>query len=101
MRVSTAQFYTQNGLQMSNKQANVNEQSTYISSGKRVITAKDDAVSFSTLTGYKDDLASLERYQRNITQAENRNSRQEVLFTGSTDILNELRDIKLLQMLII
>lgn len=95
MRVSTAQFYTQNGLQMSNKQANVNEQSTYISSGKRVITAKDDAVSFSTLTGYKDDLASLERYQRNITQAENRNSRQEVLFTGSTDILNELRDFLL------
>lgn len=95
MRVSTAQFYTQNGLQMSNKQANVNEQSTYISSGKRVITAKDDAVSFSTLTGYKDDLASLERYQRNITQAENRNSRQEVLFTGSTDILNELRDLLL------
>jgi flagellar hook-associated protein 3 FlgL len=95
MRVSTAQFYIQNGLQMSNKQADVNDLSSYISAGKRVLTAKDDAVSFTTLTGYKDELAAIERYQRNITQAENRNSLQEVLFSSSTDTLNELRDLML------
>jgi len=95
MRVSTAQFYFQNSLQMSQKQTTLNDQSEYLSSGKRVLTAKDDAISYSTLTGYKDDLANIEKYQRNITQAENRNSLQEVTFSGATNILNELKDLML------
>jgi flagellar hook-associated protein 3 FlgL len=95
MRVSTAQFYYQNGLQMSNKQSVVSDQSAYISSGKRVLTAKDDAVSFGALTGYKEDLASIERYKRNLTQAESRNGLQDTLLGSSTEILNQLRDLML------
>ncbi len=95
MRVSTAQFYFQNSLQMSDTQSTLNDQSEYLSSGKRVLTAKDDAVTYSTLIGYKDDLASIEKYQRNITQAENRNTLQEVTFSGATNILNELKDLML------
>lgn len=93
MRVSTAQFYFQNSQQMGQKQTTLTEQSAYLSSGKKVITAKDDAISFSTLTGYKDDLTNIDKYQRNITQAENRNSLQEVTFSSATDILNELKDL--------
>lgn len=95
MRVSTQQFYYQNGLTMSDQQSVVNDQSAYISSGKRVMTAKDDAVSFGALTGYKDDIASIERYNRNLTQAEGRNTLQDTLLGSSTDVLNELRDLML------
>jgi len=95
MRVSTAQFYFQNGLQMSNKQSAVSEQSGYISSGKRVLTAKDDAVSFGALTGYKEELASIDRYKRNITQAESRNGLQDTLLGSSTELLNQVRDLML------
>jgi len=95
MRVSTAQFYFQNGLQMSQKQTMVNDQSAYISSGLSVLTAKDDAVSYSALAGYKEELASIERYQSNITQAESRNGLQDTLLGSSTDLLNELRDLML------
>ena len=95
MRVSTAQFYFQNSQQMSQKQTNLNEQTAYLSSGKKVISAKDDAIAYGTLVGYKNDLVNLEKYQRNITQAENRNSLQDVTFSGATDILNELKDLML------
>jgi flagellar hook-associated protein 3 FlgL len=95
MRVSTAQFYIQNGLQMSNQQSGLNEQVNYISSGKRVITAKDDAVAYGTLAGYKDDLASIDKYKRNITQAENRNSLIDTSLNNAEGIMNELKDLML------
>lgn len=91
MRVSTAQFYSQSALQMSNKTSDVNEQMAYLSSGKRVLTAKDDAVAFGTLGGYKDSLANIEKYNRNINQAENHNSLQEVLFSDAQLILDRIK----------
>jgi flagellar hook-associated protein 3 FlgL len=93
MRVSTAQFYFQSSQQISNKSSDVNDQIGYISSGKRILTAKDDAVSFGTLAGYKEGLQNLEKYERNITQAENRNSLQEVSFSNSEDILQRLKQL--------
>ena len=56
MRVSTVQFYQQSSLQMTNKTSDVNEQSIHISSGKRVLTAKDDAVQYGTLAGFNESL---------------------------------------------
>lgn len=91
MRVSTAQFYFQNSLQLTNKQSNVNEQIEHLSTGQRVLTAKDDAVAFGTLTGYKDELNLIEKYQRNITQAENRNSLLDTSFNSATDILQQFK----------
>jgi flagellar hook-associated protein 3 FlgL len=93
MRVSTAQFYFQNSQQLSNKQSDVNEQGSYISSGKRILTAKDDAVAYGTLAGYKDGLMSIEKYQRNITQAENRNSLQETSFAEAESLMQELKQL--------
>ncbi|MGJ8692794.1 MAG: flagellar hook-associated protein FlgL [Thalassotalea sp.] len=91
MRVSTAQFYFQNGLQLTNKQSDVNEQIQYISSGKRVLTAKDDAVAYGTLTGYKDELNNIEKYKRNIIQAESRNSLQDVVLSNAEGFMNQLK----------
>ncbi|MFD2168126.1 flagellar hook-associated protein FlgL [Thalassotalea euphylliae] len=91
MRVSTAQFYFQNSLQLSNKQTDVNDQIEYIASGKRVLTAKDDAVAFGTLVGYKDELAAIEKYQRNITQAENRNSLVDTSFANAERLLQDIK----------
>lgn len=91
MRVSTAQFYFQNSQQISRQQSNVNEQTQYLSSGKRVLSAKDDAVNFGTLTGLKGELASIEQYERNITIAENRNSLQETSFKSAISVLETLK----------
>ena len=92
MRVSTAQFYLQSSQQMSNNTSDVNEKMAHLTSGKRVLTAKDDAVSYSTLSGYKDDLANIEKYKRNITTAESHNNLQEVAFTQLEVILNNIKD---------
>jgi flagellar hook-associated protein 3 FlgL len=92
MRVSTAQFYQQSTLQMSQKTSDVNEQMAYLTSGKQVLTAKDDAVSYGTLAGYKDDLANIEKYKRNITQAESHNNLQEITFSSAEDILLNIKD---------
>jgi len=91
MRVSTAQFYQQSALQMSSKTSDVNEQMAYLTSGKRVLTAKDDAVQYSTLVGYKEGLANIDKYQRNITQAESHNSLQEIVFAESENLLDQIK----------
>ncbi|NQZ86943.1 MAG: flagellar hook-associated protein FlgL [Colwellia sp.] len=93
MRVSTAQFYFQSSQQITNKSSDVNDQIGYISSGKRILTAKDDAVAYGTLAGYKESLQNIEKYERNITQAESRNSLQEVSFSNAEDILQELKQL--------
>ena len=93
MRVSTAQFYFQNAQQLSSLQTDVNDQVKYLASGKRVLTAKDDAVSYGTLAGYKDALTNIEKYQRNLNQAENRNSLQEVSFASTEDVMQQLKQL--------
>jgi flagellar hook-associated protein 3 FlgL len=96
MRVSTSQFYLQSALLMNQKSADVIEQMELLSSGKRVLTAKDDAVSYGTLAGYKDDLANIEKYKRNITAAENNNSMQEVIFADAETLLDKFKQDMLL-----
>lgn len=91
MRVSTPQFYFQSALQLTNKQSSLNEQFEHLSSQKRVLTAKDDAVAFGTLNGYKEELRNIDKYQRNITQAENRNSLQDTLFDNAEDFLLQVK----------
>ncbi|TWX54137.1 flagellar hook-associated protein FlgL [Colwellia hornerae] len=96
MRVSTAQFYLQSSQQMSQKSSDVNDQMAYLSSGKRVLTAKDDAISYSTLAGYNNDLASIEKYKRNITMAESHNNMQEIVFADADLILDKIKSDMLL-----
>ncbi len=92
MRVSTAQFYFQSAQMMSNKSSDVNDQMAHISSGLRIHTAKDDAVSYGTLSGLKDDLANIEKYKRNITMAESDNNLQEVVFADAELVLNRITE---------
>jgi len=96
MRVSTVQFYQQSSLQMTNKTSDVNEQSIHISSGKRVLTAKDDAVQYGTLAGFNESLANIEKYKRNITMAENHTSLQEVAFADVETLLDKVKQDMLL-----
>jgi flagellar hook-associated protein 3 FlgL len=95
MRVSTAQFYIQSGVKMSDQQSSLNEQVNHISTGKRVVTAKDDAIAYGTLAGYKNDLANIDKYQRNITQAENHNSLIDTSLASAEGMINELKDLLL------
>ena len=59
----------------------------YLSSGKKVLTAKDAPVENNTLQGYKNELQSIEQFKTNITQAENKNNRQEVSLSSAQDVL--------------
>lgn len=91
MRVSTAQFYFQNTQNMTQKNAELNEQSVQITSGKRVLTAKDDSVLYSSLAGYKDDLSKIEQYTRNITQSKSHN---ELTETSLSQVQSSLLKVK-------
>ncbi|MDO6489380.1 flagellar hook-associated protein FlgL [Colwellia sp. 6_MG-2023] len=96
MRVSTAQFYFQSSQIMSQKTSEVSDQMAHISSGLRVHTAKDDAVSYGTLSGLKDDLANIEKYKSNIIMAESDNNLQDVVFGNAELILNRITETMLL-----
>ncbi|MCH2057771.1 MAG: flagellar hook-associated protein FlgL [Thalassotalea sp.] len=91
MRVSTSQIFMQSTTFMMNNESALNEQSAYLSSGKQVLTAKDNGVQYGTLIGYKDELQNIDLYRRNITQATNRNSLSEVSFSSAQDILNQVK----------
>lgn len=91
MRVSTAQFYFQNARQITNQQSNVNESSEHLSSNLQVLSAKDDAVRYGTLSGFKDELSNIEKYERNLTQAESRNGLLDASFINAEDSLGELQ----------
>lgn len=91
MRVSTAQFYYQNSLNMSLKSSDLNEQTPYLSSGKRVLTAKDDAVSFGKLSGYKNDLSQIEQFNRNIIQSKNHNVLTETSFALTQETMLQVK----------
>ncbi len=96
MRVSTAQFYVQSGLQMSGKSSDINEQMAHLTSGKRVLSAKDDAVQYGTLAGFNEDLTHIAKYKRNITMAENHNSLQDIVFADAELLLDNIKQDMLL-----
>lgn len=91
MRISTAQFYSQSVQQITSKDSEINDQVKYLSSGKRVLSAKDDALAYSSLSGFKEDLSNIKQYQRNITQAEQRNKLQETAFDSAQGIMQQLK----------
>ena len=84
-------MFMQSSMYMARNESDLNEQVAYLSSGKKVLTAKDDAVSYGTLTGYKDELANIEQFRRNIVQAENRNTLVEGSFSTAQDVLNQVK----------
>lgn len=93
MRVSTAQFYFQNSQQLSNSQFDVNSQMEHLASGKRILSAKDDAVAYSTMAGLKGESQTIAQFQRNITQAENRNSLQDVTLGSAVDLMQNIKQL--------
>ncbi|MBU2894914.1 flagellar hook-associated protein FlgL [Colwellia sp. D2M02] len=87
MRVSTSQFYLQSAQNMAARNTDVHKQATYIDSGKRVLTAKDDAVSYSSLAGYKEGINQISQYTRNITLSTGSNQQTETAFGVTQDVL--------------
>ena len=93
MRISTSQFYQTSSLSITAKQTQLNEQMPQLSSGKRIITAKDDAVATPTLLALKQELSSLERFERNINQATNRNQQQEGQLANVESLMLSVQEI--------
>jgi len=92
MRISTQQFYSTSTSNMSKLQYDLMEQNKYISAQKKVITAKDAPVNNNTLLGLKEELRSIDRFDNNIIQAENQNTRQEIALTTAQDILIQIQE---------
>ncbi len=76
---------------MMSNESKLNQQSAYLASGKKVMTAKDNGVQYGTLIGYKDELQSIDLYRRNITQGTNRNSLTEVQLASAQNVLNQIK----------
>lgn len=93
LRISTSQFYAINSTDIAQKTSEINDQIGYISSGKRVLTAKDDAVQADKLFGLKEELRSIERYTGNITQVQNRVSVEENAFASLNDLLTQAKTL--------
>ena len=91
MRVSTSQFYMQSAHNMNARNSEVNEKATYIDSGKRVLTAKDDSVAFSSLAGYKDGINQIAQYNRNITLSKGSNTQTETAFAVTQETLLQVK----------
>ena len=91
MRISTQQFYFQSSLNMTTQNSKINQQVPYLSSSKRVLTAKDDAIAYGTLSGYKNELMRTQQYQRNIIQAKNKNGLIETSFSSVTSALLQVK----------
>ncbi len=90
MRVSTFQFYNTPADNIGRRASELNAQIPYMSEGKRILTAKDDPLAAGTLAGFKEQLAKLDQYEKNINMAKGRNELLESNLTGATTALQRM-----------
>jgi len=93
MRISTSQFYSFNSSAITAKQSQLNDMMPHLSSGKKIITSKDDAVATPTLLALKEELSTLDRFERNINQATNRNQQQEGQIANVESLLMQVQEV--------
>jgi flagellar hook-associated protein 3 FlgL len=95
MRLSTFSFYKTNTLNITRQQSNVNESIIHLSSGKRVITAGDDAVATHSILNFRQEVVVTEQYQRNVDFANSRIGAEESSLSSTEDVLFRVKDLML------
>lgn len=91
MRVSTFQFYQLNANNIGRKATEVTTQSSYISEGKRVLTAKDDPVAAGMLSNIQKELSLIDQYNTNIDSATASNTLTETIFKSTGELLDRVK----------
>ncbi|WP_031340180.1 flagellar hook-associated protein FlgL, partial [Xanthomonas maliensis] len=76
-RISTSMMYSQSVASMTTKQARLNQLESQLSSGQRLVTAKDDPVAAGTAVGLDRALAAITRFGENANNVQNRLGLQE------------------------
>lgn len=76
-RISTSMMYSQSVSSMTAKQSRLNQLEAQLSSGQRLVTAKDDPVAAGTAVGLDRALAAITRFGENANNVQNRLGLQE------------------------
>lgn len=84
-RISTSMMYSQSVASMGAKQSRLNQLESQLSSGQRLVTAKDDPVAAGTAVGLDRALAAITRFGENANNVQNRLGLQENALSQAGD----------------
>nr|WP_321272593.1 flagellar hook-associated protein FlgL [uncultured Tolumonas sp.] len=93
MRVSTAQTSTLMVKYLQNSYSEYAEVAEQMSTGLRVNSPSDDAISYTRLQDLTSQQTKISQYQDNITTAESMLDASETQFSSMTDVMSELRSL--------
>lgn len=92
-RISTGMMYSQSVSTMLAKQTKLAHLQEQISTGQKLVTAKDDPVGAGTAVGLDRALASLEQFETNANTVQNRLNMQENALAQAGDLLQRANDL--------
>ena len=95
MRISTSQFYQSNTTNIIDRQSRVNQSVLNLSSGKRVVTAGDDAVAANSILNIKQEQALIGQYKSNITFADARINTEASAIAAAELVMFNVKDLVL------
>lgn len=93
MRVSTAQTSTLMVKYLQNSYSDYADVAEQMSTGLRVNSPSDDAISYTRLQDLTSQQTKISQYQDNITTAESMLDASETQFSSMTDVMSELRSL--------
>ncbi len=92
-RISSNMMYDQSVALMLSKQSKLNHLEQQLSTGKKIVSAKDDPVGSGTAVGMDRVLAELEKLGSNANTAQNRLGLQENVLSQAGELLQQVSDL--------
>jgi len=92
-RISTSMMYSQSVASMGAKQSRLNQLESQLSSGQRLVTAKDDPVAAGTAVGLDRALAAITRFGENANNVQNRLGLQENVLAQAGDAIARVNEL--------
>ncbi|MCF5930322.1 flagellar hook-associated protein FlgL, partial [Xanthomonas perforans] len=92
-RISTSMMYSQSVASMGAKQSRLNQLESQLSSGQRLVTAKDDPVAAGTAVGLDRALAAITRFGENANNVQNRLGLQENALSQAGDKMARVTEL--------
>ncbi len=95
MRISTPQFYQQQGRTISNLQTELNKTQMQLSTGEKFSKASDDPVAAASILKLNQAIASTDQYQSNSNLLKNRLSFEESVLDSVGSNLQRIKELTL------
>ncbi|MDH5822753.1 flagellar hook-associated protein FlgL [Luteimonas sp. RD2P54] len=93
VRISTGMMYSQSLASIQSKQASLARIQQQLSTGQRLVTAKDDPVAAGTAVGLDRALAELERFGSNAANVQNRLGLQENVLAQAGEMMGRVTEL--------